>query len=143
MQMGERRELFICEEGQHYAQVLRLLGNGRVELNLLMSDGTKEKMLGCIRGKLRNRVWINAGDIVVACPQEDITAKDKCDIVHKFYPEEAFELQDMGEIPDTITINEGAVDDEGGEENDLDLNQNFDDGDEEAMKDTELDTDDI
>ena len=42
-------------------------------------------MLGCIRGKLRNRVWINAGDIVVACPQEDITAKDKCDIVHKFY----------------------------------------------------------
>ena len=40
MQMGERRELFICEEGQQYAQVLRLLGNGRVELNLLMSDGT-------------------------------------------------------------------------------------------------------
>ena len=49
----------------------------------------------------------------------------------------------MGEIPDTITINEGAVDDEGGEENDLDLNQNFDDGDEEAKKDTELDIDDI
>ena len=50
----------------------------------------------------------------------------------------------MGEIPETITINEGAVDDEGGEENDLNLNENFDDADdEENKKDTELDIDDI
>ena len=68
MQSSERRELFICEEGQHYAQVLRLLGNGAMEVNLFKSGGTKEKIRANIRGKLKNRVWINAGDIVVACP---------------------------------------------------------------------------
>ena len=120
MQTSERRELFICEEGQNYAQVLRLLGNGAMELNLLKAGGTKEKIRGVIRGKLRNRVWINAGDIVVACPQEDVTAKDKADVVHKFYPEEAFELQEMGEIPEDIAINEGAVEDQE-DNNDLNL----------------------
>ena len=89
---------------------------------------------------MKNRVWINAGDLVVACPQEDITAKDKADIVHKFYPEEAFELQDLGEIPANVTINEGAVDEEA--DDDLNMGDADSDGGEEGKND-DLDIDDI
>ena len=58
-----------------------------------------------IRGKLRNRVWINAGDIILISLRE--FGDDKADVIHKFYPEEAFELQELGELPETVTINEG------------------------------------
>ena len=60
-----------------------------------------------IRGKLRNRVWINPGDLILVSLRE---MGDVCDVIHKFYPEEAFELQELGEIPESLTINEGMPD---------------------------------
>ncbi len=84
---GEKRELLLKEEGTDYAQILRLLGQGRVEANCF--DGPT-KRIGTIRGKLRNRVWMQAGDIIMICIRE--LGYDKCDVVHKYYPEEAFEL---------------------------------------------------
>ena len=86
MQMGEKRELLYKEEGQEYAQILSLLGNGRVQANCF--DG--QKRMCTIRGKLRNRVWINAGDIILVSLRE--FGDEKADVIHKFYPEEAFEL---------------------------------------------------
>ena len=86
MAYGEKRELLIREEGQEYAQILRLLGNGRVEANCF--DGVKR--IATIRGKLRNRVWMNAGDIIMVSLRE--FGDDKGDVIHKFYPEEATEL---------------------------------------------------
>ncbi|KYN96770.1 translation initiation factor eIF-1A, putative, partial [Plasmodium reichenowi] len=56
---GEKRELLYKEEDQEYAQVLRMLGNGRLEAHCF--DGVKR--LCHIRGKMRKRVWINSGDI--------------------------------------------------------------------------------
>ena len=44
-----------------YAQVLKMLGNGR--LNAFCFDG-KERLCH-IRGKLRKKVWINTGDIIL------------------------------------------------------------------------------
>merc|ERR1712000_458293 len=58
---NEKRELTFKEEGQEYAQVLKMLGNGRLEA--LCSDGSKR--LAHIRGKLRKKVWINQGDIIL------------------------------------------------------------------------------
>ena len=113
MQMGEKRELLYKEEGQEYAQILGLLGNGRVSANCF--DGVKR--MATIRGKLRNRVWINAGDIILVSLRE--FGDEKADVIHKFYPEEAFELQDLGEIPENIMINEGMPDEEQQEDNDL------------------------
>ena len=49
------------EDGQEYAQVLKMLGNGR--LDAMCFDGTKR--LCHIRGKLRKKVWINTGDIIL------------------------------------------------------------------------------
>ena len=62
-----------------------------------------------IRGKMRKRVWINDGDIVLVALRE---FGDTADIVHKYYPEEAFELQELGEIPENVAINQGAPDEQ-------------------------------
>ena len=101
MQIGERRELLIKEEGQEYGQILRLLGNGRLEASCF--DG--KKRVCTIRGKMRGRVWMNAGDIILISLRE--FGDEKADVIHKYYPVEAFEMQEMGEIPENININEG------------------------------------
>uniref|UniRef100_A0A8C8DP70 Eukaryotic translation initiation factor 4C n=1 Tax=Oryzias sinensis TaxID=183150 RepID=A0A8C8DP70_9TELE len=44
-----------------YAQVIKMLGNGRLEA--MCFDGTKR--LCHIRGKLRKKVWINTSDIIL------------------------------------------------------------------------------
>jgi translation initiation factor 1A len=56
-----RRDLIFKEDGQEYAQVLRMLGDGRLALQCY--DGVART--GLIRGTMRRRVWINTGDIVL------------------------------------------------------------------------------
>lgn len=51
----EKRELVFKEDGQEYAQVTKMLGNGRLEA--MCFDGVKR--LCHIRGKLRKKVQIN------------------------------------------------------------------------------------
>merc|ERR1719445_2078039 len=56
-----RGGLVFKEDGQEYAQVTKMLGNGRLEA--MCFDGVKR--LCHIRGKLRKKVWINQSDIVL------------------------------------------------------------------------------
>ena len=58
---GLKRELVFKEDGQEYAQVIKMLGNGRLEA--MCFDGVKR--LCHIRGKLRKKVWINQSDIIL------------------------------------------------------------------------------
>ena len=48
----DKRELVFREDGQEYAQVIKMLGNGRLEA--MCFDG--EKRLAHIRGKMRKKV---------------------------------------------------------------------------------------
>lgn len=50
----EKRELTLKDDGQEYAQVLRMLGNGRLEA--FCFDG--KKRLCHIRGKMRKKVSV-------------------------------------------------------------------------------------
>lgn len=50
-----RRELIFKEDGQEYAQVIKMLGDGRAALQCY--DGVART--GLIRGTMRRRVWIN------------------------------------------------------------------------------------
>lgn len=95
-----------------YAQVTRMLGNGRCEAKCF--DGTTR--LCHIRGKLRKKVWVNAQDIVLIGLRDYQDAK--ADIILKYSPDEARSLIKYGEIPDTTTINEGTAEGELGEEGD-------------------------
>ena len=136
---GEKRELVYKTEDQEYAQVLRKLGDGRLECNCF--DGQKRTCV--IRGKMRKRVWINDGDIVLASLRE---FGDTADIVHKYYPEEAFELQELGEIPDNLAINQGAPDgeEEMGSDDGFGMDDGLDDdGDLEEQKMDDKDIDDL
>nr|ABY27179.1 eukaryotic translation initiation factor 1A [Perkinsus marinus] len=95
-----KRELEFKEDGQEYGQVLKMLGQGRVELQCL--DGVKR--LGHIRGKMGKRVWIQIGDIVLASLRD--FQDEKCDIILKYNVDEARPLKQHKEIPDNIKINE-------------------------------------
>jgi len=106
----EKRELVFKEDGQEYAQVIRMLGNGRLEAQCF--DGNKR--LCHIRGKMRKKVWVAAGDIVLVGLRD--YQDEKADVILKYNADEARNLKAYGEIPDTAKINEGAVVEEEGEE---------------------------
>eukprot|EP00611_Tribonema_gayanum_P005706 TRINITY_DN14921_c0_g1_i1.p2 TRINITY_DN14921_c0_g1~~TRINITY_DN14921_c0_g1_i1.p2 ORF type:complete len:141 (+),score=42.16 TRINITY_DN14921_c0_g1_i1:60-482(+) len=98
-----KRELEYKEFGQEYAQVVRMLGNGRCECYCY--DGVTR--LGHIRGKMRKKVWVSAGDIVLCGLRE--YQDDKVDIIHRYNADEARNLKQYGELPEHARINETAV----------------------------------
>ncbi|KAL1500059.1 hypothetical protein AB1Y20_012736 [Prymnesium parvum] len=97
-----KRELTYKEDGQEYAQVTRMLGNGRLEA--FCFDGVNR--LCHIRGKLRKRVWIGVGDIILLGLRE--FQDQKADIILKYDGDEARALKALGELPETVQINAGA-----------------------------------
>ncbi|CAM9209332.1 unnamed protein product, partial [Ectocarpus fasciculatus] len=99
-----RRDLLYKEFGQEYAQVVKMLGGGRVLVQCY--DGVTRQ--GLIRGTMRRRVWINTGDIVLVGLRE--FEAEKCDIIHKYTTDEARSLQAYGELPATARINQTAID---------------------------------
>lgn len=96
----EKRELVFKEDGQggssmslpccnpltsyaiEYAQVTKMLGNGRLQAQCF--DG--ETRLAHIRGKMRKKVWINQGDIILISLRE--FQDDKADVIVKYTVEE-------------------------------------------------------
>ena len=97
---GMKRELVFREDGQEYAQVTKMLGNGRLEA--MCFDGVKR--LCHIRGKLRKKVWINQSDIILVGLRDYQDAK--ADVILKYSADEARNLKSYGEFPDTVKINE-------------------------------------
>ena len=77
-----------------------MLGNGRLEAQCF--DG--EKRLAHIRGKLRKKVWINQGDIILLSLRDFQDAKG--DVILKYTADEARNLKAYGELPETAKINE-------------------------------------
>jgi translation initiation factor 1A len=97
---GLKRELVFKEDGQEYAQVTKMLGNGRLEA--MCFDGTKR--LCHIRGKLRKKVWINQSDIILIGLRDFQDAK--ADVILKYSADEARNLKSYGEFPESVKINE-------------------------------------
>ncbi|XP_047960290.1 eukaryotic translation initiation factor 1A-like [Salvia hispanica] len=99
----EKRELVFKEDGQEYAQVMRMLGNGRCEATCI--DGVKR--LCHIRGKMHKKVWIGAGDIILVGLRD--YQDDKADVILKYMPDEARLLKAYGELPENTRLNEGIA----------------------------------
>lgn len=99
----EKRELVYKEDGQEYAQVIRMLGNGRLESQCI--DG--KKRLCHIRGKMRKKVWVAQGDIVLLGLRD--YQDDKADVILKYTADEARVLKQYGELPEHIRINDTDV----------------------------------
>ncbi|CBK21450.2 uncharacterized protein [Blastocystis hominis] len=105
-----KRELEFKEDGQEYGRVNKMLGNGRVECYCF--DG--KTRLCNIRGKMRKKVWIGVGDIVLIGLRD--FQDDKADIIMKYTPDEARQLKAYGEIPENETIDNNETNDGGEEE---------------------------
>jgi translation initiation factor 1A len=121
-----------------YAQVLKI-GNGRLEA--LCFDGSKR--LAHIRGKLRKKVWINQGDIILLSLRD--YQDEKGDVILKYSADEARSLKAYGELPESAKINET---DTYGQEGDGDCNFEFDEDrseseDEDGKDGKAVDIDDI
>merc|ERR1712010_259064 len=111
----DKRELIFKEDGQEYAQVLTMLGGGRLEA--LCFDGVK-RLCG-IRGKMRKRVWIAGGDIVLVGLRD--FQDERADVILKYSADEARNLKAYGELPETAKINESAVEVEFGDDDDVEF----------------------
>jgi len=90
-----------------------MLGNGRLEA--LCFDGSKR--LCHIRGKLRKKVWINQGDIILVGLRD--YQDTKADVILKYNPDEARNLKSYGELPEHAKINENVTFGEDDDDNDI------------------------
>jgi len=129
---GLKRELVFKEDGQEYAQVTKMLGNGRLEA--MCFDGVKR--LCHIRGKLRKKVWINQSDIILIGLRDYQDAK--ADVILKYSADEARNLKSYGEFPESVKINETVDFVGGGDDDDIE----FDDVDSDGSGDSDV-SDDI
>eukprot|EP00992_Anisonema_acinus_P007954 TRINITY_DN4015_c0_g1_i1.p1 TRINITY_DN4015_c0_g1~~TRINITY_DN4015_c0_g1_i1.p1 ORF type:complete len:184 (+),score=61.32 TRINITY_DN4015_c0_g1_i1:57-554(+) len=93
-----KRELILKEEGQEYAQCTKMLGNGRIEAACF--DG--QRRMATIRGKMRKKMWVNMGDIILLGLRD--FQDSKADVILKYKPDEARQLQRQGEIPESLKI---------------------------------------
>jgi len=112
---GLKRELVFKEDGQEYAQVIKMLGNGRLEA--MCFDGVKR--LCHIRGKLRKKVWINQSDIILVGLRDYQDAR--ADVILKYSADEARNLKSYGEFPETVKINETVSFGEEGIDDDIEF----------------------
>ena len=80
-----------------------MLGNGRLEC--LCIDG--KKRLCHIRGKMRKKVWISQGDVVLVGLRD--FQDEKGDVILKYSADEARVLKQYGELPEHMRINDTDV----------------------------------
>ncbi|XP_032666280.1 uncharacterized protein LOC116841909 [Odontomachus brunneus] len=123
----EKRELVFKEDGQEYAQVTKMLGNGRLEA--MCFDGVKR--LCHIRGKLRKKVWINQGDIILIGLRDYQDAK--ADVILKYTSDEARNLKTYGEFPETVRINDTVTFVEDGLDEDIEFGDEISNDDEDDV----------
>ena len=92
-----------------------MLGNGRLEAQ--MFDDQRKTVLAHIRGKLRKKVWVNQGDIILLSLRD--FQEDKADVLLRYTPDEARQLKTYGELPESARINESAIGEDGEDDNEL------------------------
>lgn len=76
----------------------QLVGGSRIKVNC--EDGRAR--LGRIPGKMKRRMWIRNGDLLIVKPWE--FQNDKCDILYRYFRTQAVHLSKKNLIPETIDI---------------------------------------
>jgi translation initiation factor 1A len=95
------------DEFQFFGYVTKILGNRQVSLDYyvpsrcektnVVIDWTKHSKNGNIRGKMRKRVFVNLGDIVLVT-ERDFDAS-KVDIIEKYQPSQMSYLKRYVDLP--------------------------------------------
>ena len=108
------------EPGQEYAFVVNVLGNCRFEL--LCYDETIR--LGCLRGKMRKRVWVNKNDCVLVGLRD--FQDEKCDIIQKYTETQLQFLIKKKELKSEFVHNGNIKTNELDNSNEEDISEDFD-----------------
>jgi len=91
--------------GEMFARVVDIFGNDRMQV--FCEDG--EHRVGRIRGKIKKRVWIRRGDLVIVNPWEfETQTKDKlgkCEISWRYTNAEIQWLERNKKVPGILDIN--------------------------------------
>ena len=91
--------------GEIFAIVVDILGGDR--MRVFCEDG--KHRIGRIRGKIKKRVWIRRGDLVIVNPWEwETETKDglgKCEITWRYTRAEISWLERKNRIPEILDIN--------------------------------------
>lgn len=85
-------------KGELFAVADQLLGASRIKV---MCEDGKSRM-GRIPGKLKKRMWIREGDLVVVKPWD--FQEDKADIVYRYTKTQSSYLKRRGMIPSSIDV---------------------------------------
>ncbi len=92
----EKRELPLKGEGAEYAQVVRLLGDGRLEVRCM----DRETRMATIRGAIYRKTRITPGDWVLIGIRPFQT--DRADVLIKYTDEEVRQLRSQGLIESLV-----------------------------------------
>lgn len=91
--------------GEMFAVVVEILGGER--MRVFCEDG--KHRVGRIRGKIKKRVWVRRGDLVIVNPWEwETETKDKlgkCEISWRYTRAEISWLNRNNKVPDILDIN--------------------------------------
>ncbi|MFX0056857.1 MAG: translation initiation factor eIF-1A [Candidatus Hodarchaeota archaeon] len=91
--------------GELFARVVDIYGNDR--MGVFCEDG--KHRIGRIRGKIKKRVWIRKGDLVVVNPWEFETETPdqagKCEITWRYTRAEISWLERKNRVPKILDIN--------------------------------------
>ncbi len=132
----QTRELVIREnkENEEYAFVKSKSGNGRFVMSC--QDGIER--IGIISGKMRKRVWIEVGILVLIVKWD--FQDGKCNIIHKYDDSDITKLSDMKEL-DSVFINQNKV--ESSFNDDYDISDEEDSNSSETEEHDDINIDDI
>ena len=89
---GVETRIYTPQEGQSLAVVIRILGGNHLECMCAEEDGTTNRRVIRIPGKIRRRVWVRVGDLVVIEGWHDLSADDKGDLIYRYKPTEITRL---------------------------------------------------
>lgn len=76
----------------------QLVGGSRIKVNC--EDGRAR--LGRIPGKMKRRMWIRTGDLLIVKPWD--FQDDKCDIKYRYMRTQSINLAKRGLLPDSVNI---------------------------------------
>jgi len=86
------------KQGEIFGIAEQWLGASRIRV--ICADG--KSRLGRIPGKLKKRMWIREGDLVVVQPWS--FQDEKCNILHRYTKTEASYLSRRGVVPKSIDV---------------------------------------
>ncbi len=94
------KDFIVKESDQEYAKVVKALGSCNFEL--MCEDGVTR--MGHVRGKMQKKIWINENDTVLVGLRD--FQDNKCDIIHKYSPDEVKRLNNINEVKSEVVKQE-------------------------------------